>query len=223
MQWIKNFDLFLFDMDGLLVNTEELHYQAYKEMLRRRGYDLSWDLMRYFQAAHIGEGNIAEHLYREFPELRDFEWGTLYAEKRAILSDSLKKGALQLMPGVEPLLKALSENKIESCVVTHSRALDVELIRSQLPVLQLIPHWLTREDYEHPKPHPAGYLKAKSLFLRPEGRVIGFEDTYRGLNALLGACVDVPVLICDPQHPQLKEPLSDRARHFNSFSVMDLN
>ena len=32
MRWISEYQLFLFDLDGLLVNTEELHYQAYKNM-----------------------------------------------------------------------------------------------------------------------------------------------------------------------------------------------
>ena len=223
MQWITNYDLFLFDLDGLLVNTEELHYQAYKEMLRRRGYVLPWNLMQYYKAAHMGTGNLAEHLYQEFPALKEIDWHLLYAEKRAILTDSLDKGALQLMPGVEPLLNALSLKGIERCVVTHSRAEDVALIRQKLPVLNKIPHWLTREDYDHPKPHPEGYQKAMKLFLRPGGKVVGFEDTHRGLTSLLQAGVAQPVLICDSSHPQMEQPVREPVRHFVSFDVVDLH
>ncbi len=223
MQWITNYDLFLFDLDGLLVNTEELHYQAYKEMLQRRGYALPWNLMQYFKAAHMGTGNVAEHLYREFPPLKEIDWTILYAEKKTILTEALQKGALQLMPGAESLLNLLSVNKIERCVVTHSRAEDVALIRQKLPILDTIPHWLTREDYEHPKPHPAGYQKAIRLFLRPGGKVVGFEDTHRGLTALVSAGVTQPVLICDPSHPQMEQPVNAQVRHFVSFDVVNFH
>ena len=40
MQWIHDFQLFLFDFDGLLVDTEHLHYQAYVNMLSKHGYKL---------------------------------------------------------------------------------------------------------------------------------------------------------------------------------------
>ncbi len=223
MQWITNFDLFLFDLDGLLVNTEELHYQAYREMLARRGFVLPWSLMQYYKAAHMGTGNLSEPLYGEFPELKKIDWDVLYAEKKAILTDALQKGALQLMPGVEPLLNVLNANKIERCVVTHSRAEDVALIKQKLPLLNTIPHWLTREDYELPKPHPAGYQKAMQLFLKPGGKVVGFEDTYRGLASLIKAGVSQPVLICDLGHPQMEQPVSGLVRHFISLDVVDLH
>ena len=43
MEWIHHYQLILFDLDGLLVNTEQLHYQAYKNMLQARGFSLPSD------------------------------------------------------------------------------------------------------------------------------------------------------------------------------------
>ena len=49
MNWISNYDLFLFDLDGLLVDTEKLHFEAYKRLCSRFGYELAWDFMATFR------------------------------------------------------------------------------------------------------------------------------------------------------------------------------
>jgi len=84
MDWINEYQLFLFDLDGLLVNTEELHYSAYKQMLERRGFSLSWDFRRYCHTAHYYSDKIASELYELFPELysQESSWDTLYGEKK---------------------------------------------------------------------------------------------------------------------------------------------
>ncbi|MBS0655353.1 MAG: HAD hydrolase-like protein, partial [Verrucomicrobia bacterium] len=51
MDWISHYQLFLFDLDGLLVNTEETHYRAYARMCRDRGFTLPWDFPAYFRIA----------------------------------------------------------------------------------------------------------------------------------------------------------------------------
>ena len=223
MQWIERFDLFLFDLDGLLVNTEELHYQAYREVLRRRGYNLPWSLVDYYGAAHTGAGNIAEHLYRIFPELAEIEWNLLYAEKREILLGAMQGGSLQMMPGAERLLKLLAMKGIRHCVVTNSRGEEVALMQARLPALEGIPRWFTRENYKKAKPDPEGYQTAIAALGRAGDRVVGFEDSHRGLTALLGAGVEMPVLICSQNHPQMVHSISERVRHFPSFDVIDLD
>ena len=69
MNWIKSFQLFLFDFDGLLVDTEYLHYEAYLEMCSRRGFLLPWNFSRYSQAAHHHPLALRDQIYAEFPGL----------------------------------------------------------------------------------------------------------------------------------------------------------
>lgn len=189
MQWIHNYQLFLLDFDGLLVNTEELHYRAYQQMCLERGFELRWDWPTYCKAAMYSSTGIREAIYREFPDLHRFEpcWDILYREKKRAYYELLLEGAVELMPGAERLLHALEEANVLRCVVTHAPIEQVKLLRKQFPILDTIPHWLTREDYVHPKPHPECYEKAIEKFGVDKERVIGFEDTPRGLQALLGA------------------------------------
>ena len=189
MEWIKKYQLFLFDFDGLLVNTEELHYKAYQKMCRQRGFKLDWDWSTYCKAAMFSSTGIKEAIYAEFSDLERFEpcWDILYLEKKQAYYELLKAGAVQLMPGAKELLKALEKAKVTRCVVTHSPIEQIKLIREQQPILNTIPHWITRGDYSHPKPDPECYQKAIEKFGIAKDKVIGFEDTPRGLKALLGS------------------------------------
>jgi HAD superfamily hydrolase (TIGR01509 family) len=224
MQWIHKFDLFLCDFDGLLVNTEELHFLAYREMCQRRGYVLTWDLPRFFEAAHFKAAGLKEALYAEFPRLQKEEpkWETLYAEKKKIYQEFLLAGKINLMPGAYPLLEALQKNHLPRCVVTNSLYEQVEVIKKQQPILQTIPLWITREDYKKAKPSPDGYVVAIESLGKPGDKVIGFEDSTRGLQALLGAKVTQAVLISSPDHPQMEVKLPLGVRHFTSLADVSL-
>lgn len=215
MNWIHRFQLFLFDFDGLLVNTERLHYQAYVNMLSARGYKIDWTFDRFCELAHLNSEALKTQIYQEFPSL-DPNWQLLYSEKKACYLELLAAGKIELMPGIERLLQALEKANIRRCVVTNSFLEQIVLIRSQLPILQSIPHWITREDYEKPKPNPECYLRAIQLYGRAGDRIIGFEDSVRGLQALKGTSA-LPVLICPSHHPLLEMALEGGSVHFESI------
>lgn len=205
MQWIFQYQLFLFDMDGLLVDTEKLHYQAYINMCAARGYQLPWNFHRYSEAAHHDANALRDQIYEEFPKLKRQEpdWKVLYEEKKQMFMELLEKGSVPLMSGVKELLNALQVANIKRCVVTHSPSSLIEKIREQNPILNTIPNWISRNDYTHPKPHPECYQIAIKKLAESQDRIIGFEDSPRGLQALLETQAK-PVLICPEDSPYLK-------------------
>ncbi|PIS00551.1 MAG: HAD family phosphatase [Chlamydiae bacterium CG10_big_fil_rev_8_21_14_0_10_35_9] len=219
MQWIHKFQLFLFDFDGLLVNTEHLHYQAYVNTCRNRGVNLDWTFLKYCEAAHFESLGVKDALLRQYPQLFENEvsWETVYAEKKQRYLELIQSGKVELMPGVEKLLLALAKEGIKSCVVTNSPKEQVDLVKANLAVLGTISHWLTREDYNEPKPNPDGYLTAIKRYRQPKDNVIGFEDTVKGLKALEQTPAKA-VLICPKHHPQMEAlfGFSDIS-HFSSF------
>lgn len=218
MHWIHDYQLFLFDFDGLLVNTEEIHYLAYKRMASDRGVEISWDFNRYCQSAHYDADAIRNQMYSEFPVLHKQEpdWNVLYAEKKRALIKLFREGAVHLMPGVKTLLEHLEKENIARCVVTHSADDLVKLVCKQHPVLETIPSWVTRELYTNPKPHSECYRKAIELYAKPSDRIIGFEDTPRGLRALMGTQA-TPVLITQADYPEIPEFIRQGVKHYSSF------
>jgi beta-phosphoglucomutase len=214
MDWIHHFQLFLFDFDGLLVDTESLHYQAYIDALDKRGYKIDWNFHKFCQIAHLNAHALKENLVRQFPKLSS-DWEKFYQEKKKKYFDLIHTGNVKLMPGAEKLLKALNKAQIQRCVVTNSSLEQTTLIASRIPALQTISHWVTRENYDRPKPDPECYLKAIQLYGRPKDQIIGFEDSIRGLTALRGTSA-LAVLICPSSHPLLKE--MSGTVHFESLA-----
>lgn len=217
MKWIKNYQLFLFDFDGLLVNTEEIHFQAYQLMCEKFGFKLDWSFDRYCLAAHYQVDGIQEQVYEALPQLKKEQpnWDVLYAYKRKKVLELLEQGSAQLMPGVEKLLYALENESIKRCVVTHSPLALVNTLRKQHPVLNTIPYWITREDYAQPKPHPEGYQTAIKKYASAQDKIIGFEDTLKGIEALLHTEAK-PVLIASSVHGFIPE----RVERYSSFEEL---
>ncbi len=212
---MQDFELFLFDFDGLLVDTERLHYQAYLRALESFGYLSNHSFVHFQQYAHQNATAWKEALCKENKELNQC-WDLLYQEKRKSYLNLLQTGQLELMPGVEKVLLDLERRGAKRCVVTHSVLEHVQLIRAQLPMLNTIPHWITREDYEHPKPHPECYLKAIALFGEPNDRIVGFEDSLRGLQALQATSA-FAIWVCPPNHPLLRGVAAMQSPRFGTL------
>jgi HAD superfamily hydrolase (TIGR01509 family) len=189
---LQNYDFIVFDFDGLLVNTEHLHFQAYQKMCFDRGFTLSWDFARYCSIAHVSSEGIQKQIYEDFPLLKQQEpnFSVLYAEKKKAYEEMLAQGKISLMPGVERCLDTIRRQKIRSCIVTNSFRKQVEKICEQIPLLQAIPFQITREDYVNPKPCPDAYLAALQRYANPQDKVLGFEDTIRGYRALQSAGIE---------------------------------
>lgn len=198
------YDVILFDFDGLLVDTEPLHFFAYKEMCLRNRVVLNWDFTRFCQEAHGSANGIWKAFQKEYPELlENSSQDLLYREKKEIYQKLLKTASLKFMPGVETLLQALATSNILSAVVTNSPRSQVEFIRKKLTLLHVIPLWVAREDYALAKPEPDGYLFAMER-LGKKKRVIGFEDTLKGIHALQAAGIEA-VLVA----PKCSEEVKD--------------
>ncbi len=201
---IDDYQIFLFDFDGLLVNTEWLHREAYVRLCGRYGHTLAWDFRKYCRAAHRKAPKDA--ILALFPDLARFSWDDLYDEKCEIYSSLIREGHARLMSGAEKLLTLLEIREAKRAVVTNSRKEHLDIIRSQIPLLNSIPTWVTRESYSQAKPHPECYLKAIEMLAEPADKIIGFEDTPRGLEALCQTRAQ-PVIVCDEDYPLLDEAL----------------
>ena len=214
-----DFDLYLFDFDGLLVNTEEMHLEAYRQACREYQLSLHWNFDDFCRHAHYSATGMREGLSKIFPQLRSDDplWIALYQLKTENYLSYLKEGKVSLMQGAERFLDLLQKRGKTICVVTHSKKAMIDSIKMHQPVLQNIEHWITREDYLEPKPSPDGYLTALSRYLKPGQRAIGFEDSPRGLEALRASGAQA-VWVTQVKYPEMEEKAQQGVWIFPSFT-----
>ena len=218
MNWLHDFQLYLFDFDGLLVDTEPLHYKAYKNILSKNRIDFPLTLERFYQLAHLSATALREAIFEVAPDLRP-NWENFYQEKKVHYQELLDNEPVALMPGAERLLKALAKADLRRCIVTNSTRSNLERAARLQPILKTL-SWITREDYREPKPHPECYQLAIALHGQPGDRIIGFEDSLRGWQSLSQASVQVPVLVTNfhkPPQGALCVPSLDHLCNFVAF------
>jgi len=195
---------FLLDLDGVLVDTEPLQFEAYRHALKIRGVRLDWRFEEYCQAAHFGSVVLRRVLAKEAPDLiePDESWESIYADKNTRYLELLERQGAALNPGARDLLAILDRRQVTHAVVTHSTRQAIAMLRGQHPSLDAIEHWVTREDYGEAKPKPDGYLTALDVLDLKPHQAIGLEDSPRGLAALHAAGIPA-VFVSRLDYPKL--------------------
>ncbi len=170
----------VFDLDGVLTDTEKLHWAAYREVLLARGVDMGMEeYRRHFIARGVGPEYTCEtYAIGMTPdELR---------RAKAPVYERLLRAGVSPMPGARAALARVRATHLVGLATNTGRA-DVDLILAQLDVAHLFHTTITRQEYARAKPAPDAYLAAAAaLGLRPAECAV-VEDTERGKAAGLAA------------------------------------
>ena len=172
----------VFDLDGLIVNSEDVYERVDMEVLRRRGQAFEPALREKMMgrtAAQSVQIMIDHHALMESVESLDAE--------RTVLFDELIIESVASMPGFLPLLAALDAANIPAAIATSGTRTYATKVLDRLAISDRFCFVLTAEDIRHGKPAPDVYLlAAKRLNLRPE-QVFVLEDSGNGCAAGVAA------------------------------------
>jgi HAD superfamily hydrolase (TIGR01509 family) len=172
----------IFDMDGLLFDTEALYQQAYLEAARLGGYDVPAEVIR--QTIGVpwvrGRGLMLRELGEQFP-IDDYY--TRMTERFAALSAT----ELRLKPGVVELLDLLDDLDLPRCIATSSAH---ETVRDHLSAHDLTHRYhahIGHGDYRNSKPAPDPYLVAAEGLAVPADFCLALEDSHGGVRSASAA------------------------------------
>ena len=171
----------LWDNDGVLVDTEGLYFRATQEVLRTADVPLTAEQFKEISLRR-GESTFVLAVERG---ITDDEIARLRAERDRRYAELLGSQSWAI-DGAEEVLRAL-HGQVRMGVVTSARKVHFETAHASTGLRQYLDFVLTREDYQHTKPHPEPYLTAMARHdLRPKDCIV-VEDSERGLAAATAA------------------------------------
>ena len=172
----------VFDLDGLIVNSEDVYEQANMEVLRRRGKQYDAELRVQMMGRPTAESlrrMIDWHALEDTVELLDAE--------RSLLRDKLLETSLEPMPGFVELLEGLEAAGLPMAIATSSHRSYAANVLGRLGWHNRFAFVLTAEDVVHGKPAPDVYqLAAARLELKPPETMV-LEDSENGCRAGIAA------------------------------------
>lgn len=172
----------VFDLDGLLFNTEELYQSVGDELLRRRGKTFTLDLLNQMMGR---PGRVSLQMMIDWHGLDDTV-ERLASETDEIFPEILDR-ALAPMPGVLDLLAALEAARIPKAIATSSGRPFTQDVLSRFELEPRFAFLLTSEDVVEGKPHPEIYLQAAERLQVEPARLVVFEDSHNGCRAAVAA------------------------------------
>ncbi len=172
----------VFDLDGLMFNTEDLYDLVGERILARRNQQFTAELKR----AMMGRPSpvalqimIDRHQLQDTVDQLEQESDVLFAE---ILATDLAP-----LAGLESLLDALEAAALPKAIATSSRRSFTRTVLSRFDLEPRFAFLLTSEDVVQGKPHPEIYLKAAIRLGVPPQQMLVLEDSENGCRAAVAA------------------------------------
>jgi HAD superfamily hydrolase (TIGR01509 family) len=172
----------VFDMDGLIFNTEEIYRDAVMAVAADGGHDMP--LALYLSTIGMPLQATRAAFIERYGEQFDFNFFWTIAKKRF---DEMAKLQLALKTGVVELLDLLDAAILPRAIATSSRHQDVQRNLAALGLVDRFQAIVADGDYSRGKPYPEPFLKAaERLGVEPES-CVALEDSYHGVRAASGA------------------------------------
>lgn len=187
---------FIFDMDGLLFDTELLTQEALRAMSRK--YGEREDVDEFYPTTCGTTLATAKILYKNFFG-EDYPFEARREEMRQWMRNEIDKNGIPIKKGAEELLKFLKEKGLKIALATSTTRASAEGHLKKAGFLPYFDATVCGDEIENAKPNPEIFLKAaKKLGVKPENCFVG-EDSYLGVEA--GAAAGMRVFMVPDMNP----------------------
>lgn len=174
----------IFDMDGVIVDTEPVHHYAYNTHFKQLNIDVSPEMYASFTGNSTK--NIFERLKLQFNLENDVQ--SLVETKRNLFNNAFdSKEDLYLLDGVEVLIKDLYQNGMQLVLASSSATVTINRIFNRFGLHKYFSHIVSGENFPKSKPHPAIFQHAAFLSQTPVKNCIVIEDSTNGIKAAKAA------------------------------------
>lgn len=212
----------IFDMDGVIVDTEPVHKHAYFEHYKELNIPVTEELFATFT------GQSTKNVYQILKDKFDLkeEVNDLVLRKRAIFNNAFDtKPDLYLIDGVEELIKDLYANKIELILASSASKSTINRVFSRFQLDQYFSHKISGENFPKSKPDPAIFLHAAKIAKSEHDECIVIEDSTNGVEAAFCAnlyCLGYKSVNSKKQNLEKANSIVDDFNQINAAYIIDL-
>jgi len=181
----------IFDFDGTLVSTIDLHVESSQKALEKLGIKVSPKDVE----DEIGKSldDMIKDLAQKYPEIHNIDINEAIRIKRELFYQNLDK--VKLFKGAKELLSLLKDNGIKIGLATSSLKDFVYAILERFNILDYFDVIVTAEDVSHAKPDPEIFMKTLELLNVKPYEAVVIEDSSYGVIAAKRAGIPVFVVL----------------------------
>jgi HAD superfamily hydrolase (TIGR01509 family) len=180
MQFPSDLKCVIFDMDGVIIDSEELHKRAYYHTFKSIGVEVSEDLYKTFTGSSTI--NAFQRLVAHF-EL-DLIPEELVKRKRAYYVNLFENDPdLHLVKGVEDLIKFLYAKNLTLVLASSSAMVNINRVFNRFDLNPYFTAKISGADLVESKPNPEIFIKAAALGNTPRANCLVIEDSDNGVQA----------------------------------------
>ena len=189
----------IFDMDGLMIDTENVTYQCYKDVLKT----MNLEMTKEFYTTLLGRTMEATRraMFDQYGE--DFPIEEVAKKVHQLMDEQFARDGVPLKDGLVELLTYLKEHHYKTMIATSSRRERVNALLTDNGILNYFDDVICGDEVEHGKPAPDVFLNAcQKLNVQPSEALV-LEDSEAGIQAAYDAKVPAYCI------PDLKQPGED--------------
>lgn len=182
----------IFDMDGLMFDTENLSKELWQEIAKEKGYDFEDDFFDEMVGLDIEDTSKA--FKKKYGQ--DFPYFKLRKEKNKLLKKHVKEHGVPLKEGLLEIIDYLKENKYLIAVASSSHRERIELYLESVGIKEKFDYMIGGDEVEKSKPNPEIFLKGIQNLGVSRDEALILEDSAHGVRAANKAGIKV-ILIPD--------------------------
>ncbi|NFO04106.1 HAD family hydrolase [Clostridium botulinum] len=174
---------FIFDMDGVIIDSEPIHRQVHGEIMNTLGINISKGEL----ALYAGATN--EYIFTKLKERYEIKKSVseLMDYKSKLIINKVKEESIEPINGIRELLNALRKNNIKIAIGSSSPRSLIEAVIDKFNLHSAFDCIVSGEEVERSKPYPDVYIEvSKKLGINPE-KCIVVEDSHNGVQAAKSA------------------------------------
>ena len=192
---------FIFDMDGVIIDSNPFHKVALHQFCEKYGYHLTEEQLRNKIYGRTNKQWITNLFERELSP----EELHLFAEEKEGLFRDLYQHDIKALAGLDQFLKKMNGQKLARAIGTSAPRSNVDFVMAKTNLSRYFPTILDDSFVEHGKPNPEIYLRCAAALGYQPNRCVVFEDSISGVTAGKAAGTKVVGVATTHTHEELAE------------------